>query len=141
MEGWRWLVTMMTTWAIFFMLNWRARHIGIMNFGMFSVTESQLVGMSIFLLTGALGCDIWKVSVFGSSVSMNDLVIIFCVLMMGSWTCYGEYVAVQEYYRDSNKSDPGQIYELIHFALFAIAFGSWFFCDALSIWPWTYSWI
>ena len=86
-SGWQFMAIMLTSFGTFFFLNWRARHIGIMNFGIFSVTESQLTGMTMFALTGTLGCDIWTVSIFGLA-EVRDLLVVF-VVVMGLWTMYG----------------------------------------------------
>ena len=103
------------------MMNWRARHEGMMHFGIFSVTETQLLAIAVFTLTGIFGCDIWSMKLLGL-IDTKDIVVGF-LFFMAIYTSYYEYVAVQQYYKQNkNKKDPGQIYELLHMVLFVTGF-------------------
>eukprot|EP01084_Bolivina_argentea_P260691 440314_1 len=138
-KTWKFLVVDMMSYGVFFMLNWRARHVGMMHFGVFSVTESQLVGMGIFLFTGMFGCSIWNIDVFGICI-ISDLLIAFVCISSGL-TMYGEYIAVREHYKNGQKRDPGQIYELLHLVLFVCGFMCWNLVDVFGDYPWTFIWI
>jgi phosphatidylglycerophosphate synthase len=117
---WQFITFMMLAYSVFFMLNWRARHVGMMHFGVFSVTESQFIAIVVQILTGILGCDIWSSKIF-NLIDGKDAVMGF-FLIMGVYTNISEYYAVQRYYSDNpNRRDPGQIHELLHLILFITA--------------------
>lgn len=131
---------MMMAYGVFFMLNWRARHEGMMHFGVFSVTETQLMAIALFILTGAFGCQIWSMRILGI-IDSKDIVVGF-LFIVGCYTMYSEYVAVQLFYKQNkDKKDPGQIYEILHMLLFVAGFVSWNLVDIFIDYPWTYLWI
>eukprot|EP01083_Nonionella_stella_P012496 35462_1 len=135
---WAFVMILMSAYSVFFMINWRARHEGMMHFGVFSVTEGQLMAVGVGIVTGMFGNDIWRVQVFG--VDCRHLITgVLLVIVM--YYVYDSYRAVQKYYKETNKEDPGQVYELLHMVLFLIGFMCWNVCDVLRDYPWTYVWI
>ncbi len=93
--SWASHLVMMCGYIVFYMINWRARHEGVMNFGIFSVTEAQYMGMGIYAATGFWGCDTWRVRFpMLGNMSSRSLIAIFAVCGAIA-TCIIEYREVR----------------------------------------------
>ena len=123
------------------MLNWRARHVGMMHFGVFSVTETQLMAIGVLIATGVFRCDFWNYDIIPGLIDAKAIVYTI-LLFFGFYTMYGEYLAVDEYYKkNKNKQDPGKWYEIGHMLLFVSGFVCWNLVGVFEDYPWSYIWI
>jgi len=143
-HSWLCLSTLLAGYVVFYMLNYRARHVGYMNFGYFSVTEAQVMGMIIYGITGLFGCNIWLIS-FGH-IYHNKIIIdlrtitTFFMIMIALYTSFGEWKEVEKYYKKTRTPDGGRYIELIQLSTFIIFCVSWNLNDVFSKYPRTFIW-
>eukprot|EP01083_Nonionella_stella_P147964 467659_1 len=137
--NWIFISILMAGYTAFFMVNWRARHCGIMHFGIIGVTEGEHFCIMMAIITGAFGPSIWNISVLGVNVNYLGN---FAATLGSLYSSVNAYFAVQKYYKQNpKKEDPGRVYELLHLALFIMGFVCWNLCDVFTDYPWTYLWI
>ena len=91
-SDWQAVIWILSGYVVFYMINWRARHEGKMNFGIFSVTEAQFIGISAYIITGYFGCNIWNIKI--GPISLNML-ITFITWVLAVGTSIMELIAVQ----------------------------------------------
>ena len=159
---------MISGYTVFYFVNWRARHEGVMHFGVFSVTESQYVTCLVYIVTGFFGCDTWeKMQFFG--FSMRSLLSVFaCVVAL--LTTVSEYrvvmlsvcvyfffffifflfffffffffFSIRNFYRNSkDRTDPGSHKELLHLFVFLTSLTLWSTTGVFTSHPIMFVWI
>jgi len=135
-HSWPSLIVLMCGYVVFYMLNWRARHEGMMYFGIFSVTEAQFLAIFMFIITGYFGGSLWRFRIFG--YSFRSILGGFAVVA-ASVTSFLEWRAVSKYYEENKKKvDPGRSVELFQLFLFVTTMIVWNSLNIFEIAPKTF---
>jgi phosphatidylglycerophosphate synthase len=132
-------------YVVFFLMNWRARHEGVMHHPPFGVTEAQFVGMGIFLITGVFGHAFWDsiqlpFAIGGVYLNLMHMVTIF-MLVQGAIISVREFSGLRAWFAKTRNEDKGSNDELFHLFVWTLGTTLWAATGALFENPRMFIWI
>jgi phosphatidylglycerophosphate synthase len=107
----------------FYVANWEASVTNVMNFGLLGVTEGQLMLITIFIVTGTFGQDIWRLPVFERE--LKDLLLALAAFA----SLYACLCAIGHVW-DIHERRGVACRRILQFALLVLLFAVWTYSSA-----------